>query len=41
MAHWFNKVARIEIYMRKVTGVIFILVGIYYIWAYIVSALKI
>ncbi len=37
MAHWFNKVARIEIYMRKVTGAIFILVGMYYIWAYIVS----
>jgi len=41
MAHWFNKVARLEIYMRKVTGAIFILVGIYYIWAYIVSTLHV
>jgi cytochrome c biogenesis protein CcdA len=38
MAHWFNKVARLEIYMRRVTGAIFILVGTYYIWAYIISA---
>ncbi len=35
MAHWFNQLAKIEIYMRKVTGVIFILVGGYYTWAYI------
>lgn len=41
MAHWFNKVAKLEIYMRKATTVIFILVGIYYIWAYIVSTLRI
>ena len=41
MAHWFNKVARLEIYMRKVTGAVFILVGIYYIWAYIVSTLHV
>ena len=40
MAHWFNKIARLEIYMRKVTGIIFILVGIYYIWAYIISTLR-
>ncbi|MDD5069819.1 MAG: aromatic aminobenezylarsenical efflux permease ArsG family transporter [Candidatus Omnitrophica bacterium] len=38
MAHWFNKVAKLEIYMRKVTGAVFIFVGIYYISAYIVSA---
>jgi len=31
MAHWFNKVAKFEIYMRRATGAIFILVGIYYI----------
>ncbi|MCK5581105.1 MAG: sulfite exporter TauE/SafE family protein [Candidatus Omnitrophica bacterium] len=36
MARWFNKVAKLEIYMRKVTGAIFVLVGIYYIWMYIV-----
>ena len=39
MAHWFNKVAKLEIYMRKITGAIFILVGIYYVWAYVVPSL--
>ncbi|MFA5144257.1 MAG: aromatic aminobenezylarsenical efflux permease ArsG family transporter [Candidatus Omnitrophota bacterium] len=28
---WFHKVAKLEIYARKITGAIFILVGIYYI----------
>jgi cytochrome c biogenesis protein CcdA len=37
MANWFNKVAKLELYMRKVTGAIFILVGAYYVWAYIFS----
>ncbi|MBL7072653.1 MAG: sulfite exporter TauE/SafE family protein [Candidatus Omnitrophica bacterium] len=36
IAHWFNKVAKLEIYMRKVTGIIFVLVGIYYVWAYVI-----
>jgi len=40
MAHWFNKVAKLEIYMRKVTGIIFFLVGVYYIWANIISSLR-
>ena len=40
MAHWFNKVARIEVYMRKITGVIFVFVGIYYAWAYIVPMIN-
>jgi len=40
MAHWFNKVAKFEIYMRRATGAIFILVGIYYIWAYLVPTMK-
>jgi len=40
MIQWFNKVAKLEMYMRKVTGIIFFLVGIYYIWAYIITALK-
>jgi len=41
MAHLFNKAAKIEVYMRKVTGAVFILVGIYYIWAYIISTLQV
>ena len=40
MTHWFNKVAKLELYMRKVTGIIFILVGVYYIWPYIIAALR-
>jgi len=40
MAHWFNKVARLEIYMRMVTGMIFILVGFYYTWNYLLPSLR-
>ncbi len=40
MTRWFNKVARLEVYMRKVTGAIFIIVGIYYVWAYVVPSIK-
>lgn len=36
IAHWFDKVTRLEIYMRKVTGVIFILGGIYFLWSHII-----
>lgn len=32
--HWFHKVTKIELYTRKITGVIFIGAGIYYVWAY-------
>ena len=33
---WFSKLTVLELYMRKVTGVIFILVGLYYSGIYIV-----
>ena len=33
---WFHKTAKIELWTRRITGVIFILVGIYYLWSYIV-----
>lgn len=33
---WFRKATVLELYMRKITGIIFILVGIYFIWGYIV-----
>jgi len=36
ISRWFNKVTKLEIYMRKVTGVIFILVGIYFLWSHII-----
>ncbi len=29
---WFHKLARLELYTRRSTGVIFIIVGVYYIW---------
>jgi cytochrome c biogenesis protein CcdA len=35
LSHWFNKLTKIEFWMRKITGGIFILVGIYYIVIYV------
>ena len=35
----FNRITHLEQYMRKITGVIFLFVGVYYIWNYIVSLL--
>lgn len=34
---WFHLFKRIEFYTRKITAVIFIGVGLYYIWLYIIS----
>ncbi|MFH1876265.1 MAG: aromatic aminobenezylarsenical efflux permease ArsG family transporter [Candidatus Omnitrophota bacterium] len=36
LSHWFKKIARLEYYTRKITGAIFIIVGLYYIGMYIV-----
>ncbi len=33
---WFRKATALESYMRKITGIIFILVGIYFIWFHII-----
>ena len=35
LSHWFHKLTTFERYIRKVTGIVFILVGIYYIVAHI------
>jgi len=35
LSRWFHKVVKLEIYARKITGAIFIAVGAYYIFAYI------
>lgn len=35
MSHWFHKIAKLEYYTRRITGGIFILVGLYYILIYI------
>ncbi|HOW59686.1 MAG TPA: aromatic aminobenezylarsenical efflux permease ArsG family transporter [Candidatus Omnitrophota bacterium] len=34
LSHWFHKLTKIELYTRKITGLIFIGAGIYYAWAY-------
>ncbi|NQT90151.1 MAG: sulfite exporter TauE/SafE family protein [Candidatus Omnitrophica bacterium] len=39
-SHWFHKIAAIEKYTRKITGVIFVAVGLYFIWNHIVLLLK-
>jgi len=35
LSHWFHKITRLEYYTRKITGAVFILVGLYYIGIYI------
>ena len=35
LSHWFNKITRLEYYTRKITGIVFILVGLYYTGIYI------
>ena len=34
LSHWFNKLTKLEYYMRKITAIIFIIVGLYYILVY-------
>ena len=36
-SHWFHKVTKFEGYTRKITGIIFILVGLYFSWYYIIA----
>jgi cytochrome c biogenesis protein CcdA len=40
LSRWFYRVTRLEYYMRRLTGVIFILAGAYYIWVYIMPVFK-
>jgi cytochrome c-type biogenesis protein len=35
LSHWFRKITRLEYYTRKITGIVFILVGLYYAGRYI------
>jgi len=37
MSHWFHKITKLEYYTRRITGVIFILVGLYYTGIYILK----
>ena len=34
---WFRKATAFELYTRKITGIIFVIVGIYFIWHYFVA----
>lgn len=37
LSRWFHRLARIEYYMRRVTGVIFILAGLFYVKVYLLK----
>jgi cytochrome c biogenesis protein CcdA len=37
LSHWFNRITKFEYYTRKITGVIFILAGLYYTGIYILK----
>jgi cytochrome c-type biogenesis protein len=37
VSHWFHKLTKLENYTRKITGVVFILVGFYYAGVYIMK----
>lgn len=37
MSHWFHRITKLEYYTRRITGVIFILVGLYYYGIYILK----
>ena len=34
LSHWFHRLTRIELYTRRITGVVFVVAGFYYVWAY-------
>ena len=40
VSRWFNRITRFEYYARKATGVVFILVGLYYAGTYILRFIK-
>lgn len=37
MSHWFHKITKLEYYTRRITGFIFIIVGLYYSGIYILN----
>ena len=37
LSHWFNRLTKLEDFMRKTTGIIFILVGLYYAGIYLLK----
>jgi threonine/homoserine/homoserine lactone efflux protein len=39
VSEWFDRISGVEKYMRKVTGIIFIGAGLYYVWNYLLPGL--
>jgi cytochrome c biogenesis protein CcdA len=37
LSHWFHRITKIEYYTRRITGIVFILVGLYYSGIYILK----
>ncbi|MHB8154627.1 MAG: aromatic aminobenezylarsenical efflux permease ArsG family transporter [Candidatus Omnitrophota bacterium] len=37
LSHWFNRITKLEYYARRITGGIFIIVGLYYVGIYILK----
>jgi len=37
LSHWFHRITKLEYYTRRITGVIFIIVGLYYTGVYILK----
>lgn len=37
LSHWFRRLTKVEYYMRKITGAVFILVGLYYVFIYFIK----
>lgn len=35
LSHWFHRITRLEYYTRKITGAVFVFVGLYYVGIYI------
>ena len=40
LSAWFHKTVRLEKWTRKATGVVFVLVGLYYIWVHLIDHLR-
>ena len=37
LSHWFNRLTKLEYFMHKITGIVFILVGLYYALIYLLK----
>lgn len=37
-SRWFHRLSRLELYTRKITGVVFLLIGCYFIWTHIIAS---